>query len=543
MSIQGNVNTQQVAVMSNLASAESLNDDMRTYLDQQLDQQLEEQQQTQKPEESALKKATQGKNGEAGKEIMTKLASKLNQTMPADTILSNLKQDYELLFNQGSNSDGDSAEINLPQFYVNKAKKHKQNSGGKGGSGQEQQQDPTGTREAVRDYVGAYSQMLVNGGSEVKKKLNKMESDLLDKKGVSLKQLNGVKANVANTVREEILKQVKRQYLKQICANPKSLDKILAKKGVQDFIDNAFFNHRIGGYDFGNYKGNNLRGAVKEAGGEVNQELQEFIDEKLDEQITRQALGADTGEVEGEIDELLQLGKRIGFDVNNYLKDVLQKKDDLGLLPVLYFGGEMSAETGMNNPDGQQGHNYEYSIDEEKEILTDKLRAIYLHRALHGDLRSVLQTQFKMIKTQNGLIKLGVKNFDQIEKEGRGLAKFKLFEMLREAFEERATYAKLNDSAAEMTEKKIKTILRNLEKMGVTLSQMELDAIRDKANERMYREAEHELFLVNTAIKVRGELKFFTTKRKTLEQAMERIANESGFSKPGDELGLVAEAA
>ena len=170
------------------------------------------------------------------------------------------------------------------------------------------------------------------------------------------------------------------------------------------------------------------------------------------------------------------------------------------------------------------------------------MRAIYLRRAMHGDLRSVVETQFKMIKLKNGLIRLGLSNFTEVEAEGKALARVKLFEMLREAFEERATYAKLSGAAWKMTERKIKTVLSNLERVGISLSDTELNLVRDKANVKLYREAEHELGLINTAIEARGERSYLTSKKKLVVGILERIASESELKKPGAELNTFKEA-
>jgi hypothetical protein len=226
----------------------------------------------------------------------------------------------------------------------------------------------------------------------------------------------------------------------------------------------------------------------------------------------------------------------MGFDLQNFLNNIPKLKDNLGLNPLISFEVAGSAANANMDNNNRDNHRYQYTPDEEKEILTDKLRAIYLRRAMYGDMRTVLETQFKMIKMKNGLIRLGVKNFDEVETEGKALAKVKLFEMLREAFEERATYAKLSGEAWKMTERKIKTVLKNLERLGVALSQTELDLLRDKANERMLREAEHELTLINTAIEAKGEIAYLTSKRMMAEQIIERVANESGFQAPGHEI-------
>lgn len=251
-------------------------------------------------------------------------------------------------------------------------------------------------------------------------------------------------------------------------------------------------------------------------------------------------MGEEGKRVEKEIEELLKLGSKVGFDVSNFVAKIPKMKDDLGLNPMIDFE-YVAADANMDND--SRGHRYQYTPEEEKEVLTDKLRALYLRQAVYGDIRTVLETRFKMIKLKNGLIRLGVKNFDEVETQGKALAKVKLFEMLREAFEERATYAKLSGEAWKMTERKIKTVLKNLENIGVNLSQTELDLIRDKANEKMHREAEHELALIEMAIEARGEIKYLTSKRKMAIDVLNRISQESGFQAPGNELQLSIEEA
>ena len=268
--------------------------------------------------------------------------------------------------------------------------------------------------------------------------------------------------------------------------------------------------------------------------------LREFVDEALTGEFVKKSMGKSKGgDSEKAIQELLELGSKIGYDPLSFVAKLSRLKEDQGLNGIInfeYAGAGASADNGNGQPRDQ--HQYQYTQADEKDVLADKLRALYMRRAVYGDVRTVLTTQFKMIKTKNGLIKLGVKNFAQVETEGRACAKIKLFEMMRESFEERATYAKLSGEAWKMTERKIKTVLKNLEKLGVVLTKTELDLVRDKANEKMYREAEHELILINTAIEARGEMKYLTSKRKTVAGMLVRVAEESNFQAPGHEIEL-----
>lgn len=525
------VNQQQLAIASNLSSVEGLDKLLRSELEGKTDADN-----STKISESTLKKALEGKKGDVGNSILANLAAKLAQNLPTNKVLNSLKQDYDFMLSPQEDAAEDMIDIQNPVSTA--AKQQKLVKDGQQGAANGDNGEAAGPRKAVsevNEYVGAYSQLLVNGGQDAKKKMERIENQLLNDKGISLKDLKGLKVQVANSVRTEIMRQVKQAYLKQVLTTSKTLDGIIAKKEVNNCFDFAFSNDRIGGYDFGG-KDENLQGSVDKATKEVRQELKDYVDDALTHEVVKKTMGNEGKGVEKEIDSLLKLGQKIGFDVQSFVAKIPQMKDDLGLNPLINFEvANSSANANMDN-NNRERHNYQYTQEEEKEILTDKLRAVYLRRAMFGNSRTVLETQFKMIKLKNGLIKMGVKNFDGVETEGKALAKVKLVEMLHEAFEERATYAKLSGEAWKMTERKIKTVLKNLERLGMKLSQTELDQIRDKANEKMLREAEHELVLINTAIEAKGEIAYLTSKKKMVSDILERISTESGFQVPGHEI-------
>jgi hypothetical protein len=532
-------NTQQLAVAGSLAQTQSLDQLIKAETEKKTDTE-----QQGKLSESVLHKALEKGGAKAGQQIIAQLAAKLAQNTPATKVLQNLKEEFGFALENKDDSGQDQVEIKSSDYYVAKNQKSKQNLGQHSGSSDGQQGDQRQqTKSAVKEYLGAYSQFLVSGGGEAKKKMDQLEGALIKERGVSPKELLHAKTQAANSVRTEVMRQVKQSYLKQICAKGKSVEWMFAKKEVQSYIDFAFFNDRIGGYEFGG-QDENLKGAVDRQTGEMSNELKDFVTEKLTEELTQKALGEkDDKKIVKDIDQLLQLGEKIGFDVQGFMQRLPDLNLDQGLMPIFADNGAQAAAGGEGGSgDNQDRHQYQYTAEEEKEVLTDKLRALFLQRAVNGDIRSVMETQFKMIKLKNGLIKLGVSNTEQIEEEGRGLARFRLTGMLREAFEERATYAKLSGGAWEMTEKKIKTVLRNLEKLGVVLSQTELDSIRDKANEKILQEAQGELQMINTAIEIRGPMAFLTGKQKLLTEAIARISAESKLGNPGQELALVKEA-
>ncbi|MCU0641612.1 MAG: hypothetical protein MUC35_05935 [Candidatus Margulisbacteria bacterium] len=533
-------NNQQLAVAANLAQAQSLDTLLQNTLDKKVDQ---NQEQSNVLSESALQKALEKGGGKAGEHILAQIAARLAQQMPANKIMQSLKEDFGFALENKEEGGRDRVEIKSADYYVGKNQKAKQDPGQQGGSDGQQADQRPASRAAVKEYLGAYSQFLVSGGGEAKKKLEQLETSLLKDKGFSPKELQSVKLNAANSVRSEIMRQVKQSYIKQLCAPGKSVEELLSKKEVQGYIDFAFFNDKLGGYDFGGREGD-LKGAVDRQTGDQSQELKDFVAEKLTEGLTSKTVGEQPeNKIVKEIDQVLKLGEKIGFDIQGFMQRLPDISLDQGLLPVIAHNqGAQAAAGGQGGSADERPRQYQYTADEEKDILTDKLRALYLRRAVNGDSRTILETQFKMIKLKNGLIKLGVSNTEQIETEGKGLARYRLMEMLREGFEERATYAKLSGSAWSITEKKIKTVLRNLEKLGVALSQTELDSLRDKANAKMLQEAQEELAVVKAAIEARGPVAFLTGKQKLLTDVIARLCAESNLGNPGQELRLVREA-
>jgi hypothetical protein len=527
--------SQQMAVAQNQAMSQNIDQIVKSEFERKTDTDN-----SSRIDESAIKKALEGKSSDVGTQILAKLAAKLAQTLPTGQILENLNQNFEGMFNAQEEPQNDMLDLRTADYQAGKSttkQKQNQQQGGSASPLADEGNVKQDVQNSLRQYVGAYSQMLVSGGGEAKKKIEKMENRLMEEKGVSLKDLQGVKVQVANNVRTEVLKQIKHAFLKQVLTKEKTLDGITAKREVAGFIDFAFMNDELGGYDFGGLDGH-LQGAVDKMKAETFKELKDFVRDELNEKVMQKAMGKEDKNIEKDIDSLLKLGAKVGLDMQEFVSHIPKMKDDLGLnLIINYEEVPVDANSNMGSGSSDQGrHQYNYSQEEEKEILSDKLRAIYLKQALYGGMRTVLESQFRMIKLKNGLIKLGVSNFDQVEKEGKALAKVKLYEMLKEGFEERATYAKLSGEAWNMTERKIKTVLKNLENLGVKFSRSELDNIRDKANEKMFREAESELTMIETAIEAKGEIPFLTSKRKMVQDILKRNAAESGLQMPQTEV-------
>ncbi len=526
-------NLQQPAMAANIGSADKIAENLR----QEIMRDVRDIEKT-TPSESITKQALDGTaRGKVNVQILAELVGKMGNDALAAKVTNKFgkQQESDFLAENREDSFSEKVSLNFAQGQNVKSAKGKQAREG----GQEGQGDERGRSPEVKEYLKSYSSFLVNGGSELKKEMDKKEKALLQEGKLSAAELASLRTSAARTIRQEIVKQLQTAYNDQIFADGK-IEELVAKQGVNGLTEWAFFNERLGGKEFGGDY-DHLEGANKEALARAKDEVSGTLDDELTRSLTKKMLsqGKDAEKAEKEIGELLKLAVKCGFDIQQYAAKMPETIIHLGLNPSLSLSTSLANQSAADQ--GRQDQKrYQYSADEEKDLMTEELRTLYMRRAVYGDWRSNLETSVRMMRAKNGLIKLGVRSedFSRLEKEGRQLAKLKLAKMLQEAFEERASFARLNGPAYSMVEKKIKTVLKNLAKLGVELDDQDLDELRDKANEKMFPELEQELTMIDNALQVRNT-DYLQSKRKTVLQIMERIAGESKIPWQSDKINNI----
>src|SRR3989339_477518 len=502
-------NNQQQAVAANMAAANNVSEANKEEV-------LREARDTKvNTTESLVKQALNGTTGnKAGNQLLAALMTKMGDSFSTEKILGKFEREGAVPEEQENYSD--QVSVKPSNQWV---KKSKIIDGGRGGDEGDGRQPTEG-----KEYLKTYSQYLVNGGNELKKQVEKQERSMVENGKVKLNEMMRLRADVAKSVRQEVTKQLKEAFQKELFSQGK-LEGLIARNGVLKVADWAFLNDRIGGKHFG------LKAATEEAAVEAREEVNTFMKDELSRAVTKKmvAEGREVAKAEKEINDLLQVAAKCGFDVNSFMQSASKMMVDQGLVPI--FGNDLAAQAQMNENGGQgERQQYQYSQDEEKDVLMEQMRVIYMQKAISGDWRSNLEVSFKMIRTRNGLVKLGIKmeDFSRLEREGRQLAKLKLVQMLEEGFGERASYATLKGAAWSMTEKKIKNILRNLSKLGVELDDSDLKEIRDKMNDKVFAEVEHEVNMMDGALQARDS-NYLRNKRKTALQILDRLSKESNI--------------
>lgn len=510
-------------------AAASLNQLAAAELRQIDDQQKTEEKKT--DERSNTEKMADGESSKKmGKQVLSDLISKLGGSgikLNSETFIGkagrNARDEYDMLLKtRDESADQVDLQSLTQKIGGNKKLNNKMNGQNQNGQGALDAQEMAGT---LQEFSNAFVEFQVNGGAELKKKMERLEQKLL-KDGFKASDLLSLKQNIMNSLRAQIASHIKENLLKKAFSKEKSLEWVMNDKSAHEVIGFAFNSHKLGGYDFGGYKGN-LQGTTDESLREINSELRDFVRDELKTAHVRKHLGDNSADQD--IKKLIEMGMKSGVDFKQFLSQWQSNMNHIGIVPVPPEAMQQSA-LGSGTQDRRERTGYEFNQDDEKEILINQLRSVYMLRAVRNDLRTQIDTSFKIRKLKNGLIKLGVTfaDFEKLEQEGGVLGRVKLLDMLKETLFERATIYTLSGPAFSLIEKKIKGLMKNLERLGMELSKTEFDSMRDTANYAMFDIARNEL--ENTIILY--ESRQFTgleRKIKLTIRLMKRLQEESNI--------------
>jgi hypothetical protein len=352
------------------------------------------------------------------------------------------------------------------------------------------------TLTAVKEYTATYAAAVVNSSNELRKKMGKLEDDMKEN-GISLKDIRAIQGRVNKSIANDLSRVVKDSFLRSILSKNKSIEGVMAQKNLSDALNLAAQNDSISSANEDGIKGYS-RSLAKQA----RDEAKDFVLEEMEVKLMQKILSGDTKQLDNDIRTLVGIAIKVGVNMSQFVNQWKQKKIDLGLF---YLDPKLAAQLGMGggDPNEEKETSYEMDQDEEKEILINRLRALYMRRAIKGDMITRLDTGFKMRKLKNGLINLGLKidDFERIEKEGVSVAREKLLDMLKETMAERSTLYDLAGPAFKLIEKRIKGVMSNLDRIGQGLTVTEFENVRDSANRKMYEMAIQELQATDALLK------------------------------------------
>jgi hypothetical protein len=402
------------------------------------------------------------------------------------------------------------------------------------------------TRKLLEQYTRLYATAAQQHSPEVQKEIKKLEGQLFSR-GIKSFELKNIQMSLMASMRAEVALQIKQCFMNRMLSTDEVVEMAVHTRGLNDVLDYVWTNQKLGGSDFGGYN-TDLQGTMDRVMAETQTELQGFLKELLKEKMTRKLLAessSDKSEVRDELKDALKIAKRVGFDLDAFVARWQKEKiheglflfndpQDRGILDTAVTSGMM----GGRNPNQNQSQNQEKSDAEGSEstedLLINRLRALYMRDALQGNLFARLDTSFKIRKTKNGLIRLGVYSNDlneKVKKESLNIAKLKTMEMIKESLYEMSTLFEMEGTAFNLVDTKLKGLLRNAQRLNLDISSEDLLALRDKCNLEILEVVKREHKLTKVALDVTRQ-PMLANKLSGLEKLMKRLTSETKV--PGD---------
>jgi len=377
-------------------------------------------------------------------------------------------------------------------------------------------------RALLEQFINLIAEATARSNPDIAERIKTVREKLIQK-GVSEEKLAQIEKDAGGISKKALFEALKDGVVMQLLSLDNRLERGLRRRGTNDI-------YKMISEKFSKEEADLM---IKMASEAAKEEIRNFVPEELENVLIKKTYLQDT-EFSDAV-KLIKIGAAADFDSREWIRSVWpQKKEDHGLylMDVPHAATGLVVNTSTDNPASKQKHGYEYEKEDEKELMLNRLRALYLHGAMKKGFFNSLETVFKIRKLKNGLLRLGVftpQLDEQLKHEAEVLAKMKTMEMLREALLERATFYELAGPAHDLVERKIKGLLKNAERLGMPISTSEFVTMRDKANADIYALSKKELEAVRDERR-RGDSNKLEKREKLLVRLLTRLAQESQIS-------------
>lgn len=391
--------------------------------------------------------------------------------------------------------------------------------------------DSSSARESVQQYSAALAQFAVNASPETREKLEDAQKRLKER-GFSEKEIISIERAAKRSYRADYVSDLKDSFTQHMFSPKNSFQFIVTGKNLNNAFDEAIKGEKLSGISGDRQVVQEELSRITKAS---HEEIKDFVRDAVESKLMERHISEKNNR--NEVKKLVELGQKVGFNFDNFLKTWEKKKFDLGLFIMEIDNATMAENAGqisigeVSAGGVSDKHGYEMTKDEEKELLINKLRAEYLKRAITGDPFAVFNFAPKIRKLKNGLIKLGLEaqDFGRIEKEAKALARYRTLEMLKGSFIERSTYYELSGPAYNLLKNKMKGMTSNLKNLDMDLTKDQLDMLRDDANRQMHDHAIIELKSSLAILENHGNPSI-EEKVPLLIKLIQRLREESGFT-------------
>ena len=380
---------------------------------------------------------------------------------------------------------------------------------------QKSAQQPQLLQEDLKEFAKLISKHALSQDPNAKQIIEKKRNQLLQK-GLTTHQLNFATSKVGLLVKHHFVYDLKQKLINY------HMSKGFSKQDIAEHSNSYHSSTRM----INNLRNNgqltsDITGMLDQIKHQARQDLSHFLFDESVNQFTKQSLGQiSLKEFTEELVKLQKAAQSAGVTISE--KELTEKIynaiDNLGLAQ-------------FSPPDSnsqQQKQKQPEQILSQEEVLDDKLRYLYMMKALHPSLRKKVDLHFKMKKCKNGMIKLGVyteEKEDSLKKQGEFLAAKQFREELEFIFREEATLENLNGSEYGVIRKKKAFFLTQLRKINHGLSNQEIDRMKESMYQEMYALMKEEIMQLEQLAEIHKHVSI-SRKLKHYKSVVERITSD-----------------
>ncbi len=397
--------------------------------------------------------------------------------------------------------------------------------------------------DVIAAYTNSFKQNILGAKKDIFA-LNQAENKLQKEYGLTSGQIKDIQLSVKKSIKMEIRDNIKDSIiLKQLSILDK-FDAATANAKLNNFSEYFVNNLLLGGQDFGNFD-ENFQGLINKAMYFASKELGDFAIGDLQDFVTSGSLDPKQDKVakvkafENKISELNTITNNPKITeewaqtaLESFMKNMGLTKENTDFNNPSAGSINVNVNTGGGNSGGQsekQKHGYEFESKDEKDLFINRLRALYMQRALNPNIKTTMQTEFKIRRLKNGLLKMGVLTDvlnEKVKKEAQLIAKDRINDMLREALEERAAMYELQGPAYDLVENKIKSILKNADKVGLNIDKIEFEKLKTEVNNRMFEITKKEMEMLSVRM-ADEDMPALVLKHREMKKLTDRLIKES----------------
>lgn len=405
--------------------------------------------------------------------------------------------------------------------------------------------------DMVTKYTDHYKKYLMLPNKDLDG-LIKNEEELLKEFGLTTRQIKDVQQAVKKTIKQEIRGKIEDAIIQKQLSIGNKLDSLITDTRLNKFTDYFVSNLLLGGQDFGGFD-DNFQGLVNKAMYFASKHLANFSIEEMESFVSCESIGPPKTKVEkirdfeAKVNELNSITNNpkiteewAQIAMEAFMKDYGLAREKLNI-PIQPFGNGVNVMTGETGTGQSNQHHqkngYEFDSKDEKDVFLNRLRALYLQRALNPGISTSLKTEFKIRKLKNGLMRMGVFTEilnERVQKEAEEVAKDRTMDMLKEALEERASLFDLKGTTYDLLESKIKGIFKNAEKLGLEITTEQFNKMRDEINYRMFEITKKQMELLEVRISD-ADFPQLVVKYREMQKLIDRLKQESGIQD--DDIG------